>query len=195
MTFKFPIALKDTYEVRTYEFTSTKSFRRLVLFERIAGIGAIAFIVYVFRASLSQMPAFILFLGLCLIWVAGFPYVMKIRLRSHAKKELKEAGEIAPEGEVRVSFGENLIEQEAPGKIIRRVAYSRVVWVEDAKKYVLIYDQVNPTPIIIVSNEVFESDEERQRFVRDLRDRCDITVENKRTMLKQGPRLKVKNRK
>lgn len=194
MTFKFPIALNDTYEVRTYEFTSTKSFRRLVLFERIAGIGAIAFIVYIFRASLSQMPAFILFLGLCLVWVVGFPYIMKIRLKSHAKKELREAGETAPDGEIRVSFGENLIEQEAPGKIIRRVAYSRVVWVEDAKKYVLIYDQVNPTPIIIVSKEVFESDDERQRFVRDLRDRCDITVENKYAVLKQGPRLKVKKR-
>lgn len=195
MTFKFPISLNDTYEVRTYEFTSTRSFRRLVLFERLAGIFAIGFIVFVFRANLSQMPAFVLFLGLCLVWVIGFPYVMKLRLKRHAKREVKESGEKPPQGEIRVSFGENLIEQEAPGGIIRRVAYSRVEWVEESRRYVMIYDKVNPTPIILVNKEIFESDDERQRFVRDLRDRCEITVENRKAMLKEGPRLKVKKRK
>ncbi len=194
LTFKFPITVNDIYEVRSYEFSSTKSFQNMVLFERIAGIAVVAFVVYLFRDTIRTTPGLIAFLALCLVWIIGFPWFFKFRLKAHAKREMQEAGEKARDGITRITFGENVIEQESPGGIRRRIAYNRVVWVEDAKKYVMIYDNVNPTPIIIVSKQVFETKEEREEFVSDLRDRCQIKVENKKVMLKNGPRLKVKKR-
>ena len=194
LTFKFPISVDDVYDVRSYEFSSTRGFRMMVLFERVAGIAVVALVVYLFRETLKSSPGLVLFLALCLVWIIGFPWFMKFRLRAHAKKEMRESGEKIRDGIVRITFGENIIEQESPGGIMRRVAYNKVEWVEDAKKYVLIYDKVNPTPIIIISKEVFESKQEREEFVGDLRDRCRIKVENKKVMVKNGPRLKVKKR-
>ena len=194
MTFKFNILKDDYYRVRAYEFSSMRSFKMMVLVERIAGILVLAMAAYVMRDYVSNTWAIVIFIGLCMVWVIGFPYIMNLRFKSHAKKEIKESGERIRDGEVTLTFGQNVIEQKSPGQIARRVSYNRVLWVEDAGKYVLIYDDTNPTPFIIPSDQIFESKEERVQFVKDLRDDCDIKIENKKKVLGRGPRLKVKKR-
>ena len=194
MTFKFNILKDDYYRVRAYEFSSMRSFKMMVLVERIAGILVLAMAAYVMRDYVSNTWAIVIFIGLCMVWVIGFPYIMNLRFKSHAKKEIKESGERIRDGEVTLTFGQNVIEQKSPGQITRRVSYNRVLWVEDAGKYVLIYDDTNPTPFIIPSDQIFESKEERVQFVKDLRDDCDIKIENKKKVLGRGPRLKVKKR-
>ena len=195
MTFKFNIKKDDFYRVRAYEFSSMKSFRMMVLLERIAGILVLAVAAYVLRQYVSNILLIVLFLAACLVWIIGFPWIMNFRFRAHAKKEIQESGERVRDGEVTLSFGQNVIEQKAPGQVTRRTSYKRVLWVEDAGKYVLIYDDTNPTPFIIPSDQIFESKEERIQFVKDLRDDCDIKLENKKKVLGgKGPRLKVKKR-
>ncbi len=191
MTFKFNIRKKDFYNVRAYEFSSTKSFRVLVLVERLAGIIVLGVAAYVLKNYIDNVILLFLFIAACLVWVIGFPWIMNVRFRAHAKKEIAESGERVREGEVQVTFGENVIEQRSPGNVVRRIIYKRVIWVEDAVKYVLIYDDANPTPIIIPSDEIFESKEERQKFVKDLRDDCNIKVEDRRKALGKSPKLKV----
>lgn len=191
MTFKFNIKKKDFYNVRAYEFSCTKSFRTLVLVERIAGILVVAVSAYVLKDHINSFLLLFLFLAVCILWVIGFPYVMGLRFRRHARKEIEESGERVREGEVQLTFGENVIEQRAPGNAVRRTTYKRVLWVEDAGKYVLIYDDVNPTPYIIPNDQIFESKEERQKFVKDLRDDCNIEVKDRRKAIGKTPRLKV----
>lgn len=191
MTFKFNIKKNDFYNVRAYEFSCSKSFRTLVFVERLAGILVVAMAAYVLRSYIPSTAVLFLFLGLCVAWVIGFPWIMNIRFKSHAKKEIVESGERIRDGEVQLTFGENVIEQRSPGNAVRRTTYKRVLWVEDANKYVLIYDDVNPTPYIIPSAEIFESKEERQKFVKDLRDDCNIKVEDRKKALGKAPRLKV----
>lgn len=191
MTLKFGIKKKDFYNVRAYEFSCSKSFRTLVLVERLAGIIVLAMAAYVLKGYVESVVALFVFLALCAVWVIGFPWVMSLRFKSHAKKEIEESGERVRDGEVELTFGENVIEQRAPGNAIRRTTYKRVLWVEDANKYVLIYDDVNPTPYIIPSSEIFESKEERQKFVKDLRDDCGIVIEDRKKALGRAPRLKV----
>ena len=191
MTFKFNIEKKDFYNVRAYEFSCTKSFRAMVFVERLAGILVIGVAAYVLRSYVENILLLIAFLLACIAWVIGFPWVMNLRFRAHAKKEIAESGERVRDGEVKLTFGENVIEQQLPGQVTRRMTYKRVLWVEDAGKYVLIYDDSNPTPFIIPSNQIFESKEERQKFVSDLRDDCNIKVEDRGKALGRGPRLKV----
>ena len=194
MTFKYNILKEDYYRVRSYEFSHMRSFRTMVLIERIAGVLVLITAAYSLRQYISNELAITLFVAACLVWVVGFPWIMGFRFRAHAKKEIRESGERVRDGEVTLSFGQNVIEQRGPGQEVRRTAYKRVLWVEDSGKYVLIYDDANPTPIIIPSDQIFENKEERARFVKDLRDDCDIKIENKKKVLGRGPRLKVKKR-
>ena len=194
MTFKFNITKNDYYKVRAYEFSCQKSFRRMVLVERIMGIILIAACAYALRDYVTNSLGFLAVLLIALLWIVGFPKIMGLRFKAHAKKEYEESSERIRDGEVTLSFGEHVIEQVAPGRVIRRVSYKRIVWVEDSKKYVLIYDDFNPTPIIIPSAEIFESKEEQTNFVKDLRADCNIVVENRIKALGKGPRLKVKKK-
>lgn len=191
MTFKFNITKQDYYKVRAHEFAAQKSFRRLVLFERVMGLVLIGFCAFALRDYVKHPVAFVLVLLIAALWVIGFPKIMTLRFKSHAKKEFEESGERIRDGEVVLTFGEHVIEQVAPGRVIRRVSYKRIVWVENTKDYVTIYDDYNPTPIIIPSNQIFESKEEQAKFVKDLRDDCNITVESRFKALGKGPRLKV----
>ncbi len=194
MTFKFNITKNDYYKVRAYEFSCQKSFRRLVLVERIMGIILIAACAYALRDYVANSVGFVLALLVAAIWVIGFPKIMNLRFKAHAKKEYEESSERIRDGEVVLSFGEHVIEQVLPGRVTRRVSYNRIVWIEDSKKYVLIYDDYNPTPIIIPSSEIFESRDEQTNFVKDLRADCDIVVENRIKALGKGPRLKAKKK-
>lgn len=194
MTFKYNLKYDDYYRVRAYEFSHMRSFRLLVLIERVAGILVLALAAHSLRQYISNILVILIFVGACLVWIVGFPWIMNIRFRAHAKKEIRESGERVREGEVTLSFGQNVIEQKMPAQVTRRAAYKRVLWVEDTGKYVLIYDDSNPTPFIIPSDQIFESKEERMQFVKDLRDDCDIKIENKKKVLGKGPRLKVKKR-
>lgn len=194
MTFKFNITKDDYYKVRAYEFSCQKSFRRLVLVERIMGLVLIAACAFALRDYIQNSIGFILVLLVAAAWVIGFPKVMGLRFKSHAKREYEESGERIRDGEVILTFGEHVIEQVAPGRVTRRVSYKRIVWIEDSKKYVLIYDDYNPTPIIIPSSEIFESKEEQSNFVKDLRADCNIVVENRIKALGKGPRLKTKRK-
>ncbi len=191
MTFKFNIKKNDYYNVRAHEFSSTKSFRTLVLVERIAGILVLAVAAYVLKSYIQNVFLIGIFFLACIAWVIGFPWVMNFRFKAHAKKEIAQAGERIREGEVQITFGENVIEQRSPGNVVRRITYKRVIWVEDSGKYVLIYDDVNPTPFIIPVDQIFDSKEECQQFVKNLRDDCNIKVENKYKALGKSPRLKV----
>ncbi|MBQ3389944.1 MAG: hypothetical protein IJG57_02575 [Firmicutes bacterium] len=192
MTFKYNLKKDDYYRVRSYEFSHMKSFRLLVLIERIAGILVLALAANTLRQYISNIGAIAVFVAACLVWIVGFPWIMNFRFRAHAKKEIRESGERVRDGEVTLTFGQNVIEQTSPGQVTRRTTYKRVLWVEDTGKYVLIYDDTNPTPLIIPSDQIFESKAERQQFVKNLRDDCDVQVENKKKVLGKGPRLKVR---
>lgn len=191
MTFKYNIKKQDYYNVRAYEFSSTKSFFMMVNVERFAGILVLAVAAYVLRTYISSALLIALVVIVGLAWVLGFPWVMNQRFKAHAKKEIAQSGERVREGDVTLTFGENVIEQVLPGSIRRRTSYKRVVWVEDARKYVLIYDDSNPTPMIIPSDQIFESKEERAQFVKDLRDDCNIKIEDRKKAVGKAPRLKV----
>lgn len=194
MTLNFPITPNDYYEVRSYEFMRMSSFRTMVIIVRIAGVIAIGLTAYVLRPIIADMPAMIVFLTACLAWIFGFPYVMKLRFKAHAKKEIRRLGMELVDEEVALTFDERFVRQQDSKGKETKFSYNHIIWVEDAKKYVLIYDENSDTPFIIPSKEIFKSDEERKQFTQDLRADCNIKVEDRKNVLKAGPRLKMRKK-
>ena len=55
MTFKYNLKYDDYYRVRAYEFSHMRSFRLLVLIERVAGILVLALAAHSLRQYISSL--------------------------------------------------------------------------------------------------------------------------------------------